>query len=58
MEASKKMANQLSELEAIEKGKQCPICGGLLIIRIGPRGPFWGCANYPTCKHTENIVLG
>ena len=58
MEASKKMANQLSELEAIEKGKQCPICGGLLIIRIGPHGPFWGCANYPTCKHTENIVLG
>lgn len=57
MEASKKMADKLFELKVREKGKQCPICGGLLLVRTGPRGPFWGCANYPSCKHTENIVL-
>ena len=57
MEASKKMADKLFELKVREKGKQCPICGGLLLVRTGPRGPFWGCANYPSCKHTEKIVL-
>ena len=57
MEASQKMADKLYDLQIREQGKQCPICGGLLLIRKGPRGPFWGCANYPTCKHTENIAL-
>ncbi len=57
MEASQKMANKLYDLWIREQGKQCPICGGLLLTRTGPRGPFWGCVNYPTCKHTENIAL-
>ena len=57
MEASQKMADKLYDLQIREQGKQCPICGGLLLIRTGPRGPFWGCANYPTCKHTENIAI-
>ena len=57
MEAPKRMEDKLFELKVREKGKQCPICGGLLLVRTGPRGPFWGCANYPSCKHTENIVL-
>lgn len=57
MDASQKMADQLSELRIREKGKQCPMCGGLFVIRTGAHGPFWGCSNYPTCKHTENIVL-
>lgn len=38
-----------------EGSKICPKCGGTLKIRSSYRGPFWGCENYPNCKHTENI---
>jgi DNA topoisomerase-1 len=29
----------------------CPICGGMLIEKMGRRGKFWGCKNYPKCKY-------
>jgi DNA helicase-4 len=37
----------------------CPKCGGTLVRRDGPRGPFWGCSNYrgretPSCQFIEN----
>ncbi len=28
----------------------CAACGVKLVRRNGPRGPFWGCNNYPRCK--------
>lgn len=33
----------------------CPKCGGRLVERTGPHGPFLGCSNYKGlgCKHTE-----
>ena len=39
--------------------KLCPECGGILVRRIGSRGPFWGCSNYrgsqhPSCRHIED----
>ena len=34
---------------AVASGK-CPRCGGTLILRHGPYGLFYGCANYPRCK--------
>ncbi len=54
------------ELKAHEKRKQelklkqsetqkCPLCGGLLIKRVGPYGSFMGCSNYPKCKYTRSI---
>lgn len=42
-----------------DRGKSlldCPDCGGILILRDGRNGLFWGCANYPHCKHTQNYV--
>ena len=38
-----------------EESKLCPKCGGILKIRIGKLGPFYGCENYPNCRYTENI---
>ena len=35
--------------------KVCPECGSPMKIRKGPYGVFWGCTNYPKCKHIENI---
>ena len=34
----------------------CPECGGFLIRRKGKYGKFYGCTNYPKCKHTEQIT--
>ena len=35
---------------AVASGK-CPRCGGTLILRHGPYGPFYGCSNYPRCRY-------
>ncbi len=33
--------------------RACPVCGGQLVIKYGRFGKFIGCANHPTCTHTE-----
>ena len=30
----------------------CPRCGKALVLRKGPRGPFWGCSGFPRCRFT------
>ncbi len=32
-------------------------CNGTLKERKGRHGLFWGCTNFPQCKHTENAVV-
>jgi DNA topoisomerase-1 len=32
-------------------GEICPDCGGPLVKRAGPFGPFISCGNYPECKY-------
>lgn len=34
---------------------ECPKCGYLLIKRNGKRGEFYGCSNFPKCRHTRAI---
>lgn len=36
-------------------GRLCPKDEGKLLIRSGKFGKFISCANYPKCKHIENI---
>ncbi len=43
-----------SEPERVE-GRQCPECGGDLLVRNGRYGKFVGCANYPDCRHIEPL---
>jgi len=33
--------------------RQCPDCGGDLIMKFGRFGKFIACSNYPSCKYTE-----
>jgi hypothetical protein len=38
--------------------KTCSNCGGQMVLREAKRGKrvgstFWGCSNYPKCRHTE-----
>lgn len=42
------------EKNAIGHGK-CPRCGGMLVLRQGIYGSFYGCSNYPNCKYTHPI---
>ncbi len=39
--------------EALEE--KCPKCGGDMAIRLGRRGRFIGCNNYPECDYTRNV---
>jgi DNA topoisomerase-1 len=36
-------------------GEACPECGGDLVQRHGPNGPFVGCASYPKCTYTRSL---
>lgn len=33
----------------------CEKCGSAMKEKKGPRGPFLGCSNYPTCKNTKSL---
>lgn len=33
----------------------CPLCGAGLSIRLGRRGRFIGCVNYPECNYTRSL---
>lgn len=35
--------------------EKCPECDHELSIRLGRRGKFIGCTNFPECKYTRNI---
>ena len=50
------------EAKAVAKGeveKECPSCKeGKLVLRGSIYGKFYGCSNYPKCKHTEKLADG
>ncbi len=33
----------------------CPMCGELLIKRVGRFGVFYGCSSYPKCRFTKKF---
>lgn len=30
----------------------CPKCGGAIVVREGPYGPFDGCSAFPACRYS------
>lgn len=40
--------------ETIE-GRNCPQCGGPLVMKAGRYGKFIGCSSYPNCKYIESL---
>lgn len=41
--------------EGADEGEQsCPVCGGVLVLRKGKFGMFYGCSGYPGCRYTRN----
>ena len=47
-----KESGEISEPQVLP---ECPECGGVLKQITGQYGAFWGCTNFPKCKHTKNI---
>ena len=52
--------NLISKTKEVKKedfqeklGRQCPECGGDLIVKFGRFGKFIACSNYPNCKFTD-----
>ncbi len=39
----------------VETELECPECGAKLVARLGRRGWFLGCSNYPKCRFTRNL---
>lgn len=37
-----------------EENMECPRCGGMLCLRKGRFGAFYGCRNFPACRYTRN----
>ncbi|RJX40848.1 hypothetical protein D3P09_02160 [Paenibacillus pinisoli] len=35
---------------------ECPKCGYMLVKRKSSRGEFYGCMNFPKCRHTVDIA--
>ena len=35
--------------------EHCPSCKGIIYEKIGRKGPFMACSNFPKCKYTRNI---
>lgn len=44
-----------SDVTQEKTDEKCPDCGNQLVIRLGKRGRFIGCSNYPECKYTRNV---
>ena len=46
---------ETGEGKAAQEGDlECPRCGGMLILRKGKFGKFYGCGNFPSCRYTRN----
>lgn len=47
----------IMELQMSNEIRPCPQCGGILEVKKGPYGFFFGCCNYPECRHTDGIDM-
>ncbi len=49
-----KKTGEIKKENILEKlNRQCPECGGDLIVKFGRYGKFIACNNFPKCKYTE-----
>lgn len=49
-----KLMEEKKRIGAVEEEQSCPVCGGVLMLRKGKFGIFYGCSGYPACRYTRN----
>lgn len=47
-----KNENGICDFCSVERERKCPRCGGVMEIRTGYLGDFWGCIRFPDCNGT------
>lgn len=50
-----KLLEEKTRKGACEEEQECPVCGGVLVLRKGKFGMFYGCSGYPSCRFTRNV---
>ena len=50
---SKARGKEIASVVTDQQKDLCPKCNGSLILRTGKHGKFWGCSNFPRCRHTQ-----
>ena len=50
----KKKKEEMGKGKEGEESMECPRCGGMLCLRKGKFGAFYGCGNFPSCRYTRN----
>ena len=48
--------NLLRVITNISDGYKAGKCGHILVKRSSRFGEFWGCINFPSCRHKENLA--
>lgn len=54
-EALGKRLEEKKKEGTVEEEMSCPVCGGVLILRKGRFGMFYGCSGFPACRFTQNV---
>lgn len=54
-EHSKYVSRNIQKRDEDVKALVCPNCGGMLQLRNGQYGGFYGCSNYPRCKYSKPV---
>ncbi|MFO8053020.1 MAG: type I DNA topoisomerase [Candidatus Omnitrophota bacterium] len=44
--------------EVVYSDKNCPRCGGRLVVKWSRKGKFLSCENFPSCRYAESITTG
>lgn len=54
-EALGKLMEEKKKKGAVSEEQSCPVCGGVLVLRKGKFGMFYGCSGFPACRFTWNV---
>lgn len=55
VKAKSKTAEKITNLGEADEIHKCPVCGGLMIIKLSRTGKFLSCAKFPECSGARKI---
>ncbi|OGM90995.1 DNA topoisomerase I [Candidatus Wolfebacteria bacterium RIFCSPLOWO2_01_FULL_45_19] len=55
VKAKEKTAEKITNLGEADKKHKCPVCGGLMVIKLSRTGKFLSCKKFPECAGARKI---